>query len=36
MKFKEFLAYLESNLDGYKVFMGKALAYQNEKNARRT
>lgn len=36
MKFKEFLAYLESNLDGYKVFMSKALAYQNEKNARRT
>ena len=36
MKFKEFLTYLENNLDGYKVFMSKALDYQNEQNARRT
>lgn len=35
MKYKEFLEYLETNLDGYHTFMQKARQYQNAKNAKR-
>lgn len=35
MKYKEFLEYLEENLDGYKTFMSKANQYQLDKNASR-
>ncbi|WP_270471658.1 hypothetical protein [Hungatella hathewayi] len=35
MKYKEFLASLENNLDGYQTFMRKALEYQAGKNAKR-
>ncbi|MCD7966568.1 MAG: hypothetical protein LUG90_12500 [Clostridiaceae bacterium] len=35
MKYKEFLEYLESNLDGYKTFMNKAMSYQKGKNVKR-
>lgn len=35
MKFKEFLEYLEQNLEGYRVYMKKALSFQREKNSRR-
>lgn len=35
MKYKDFLEYLETNIEGYKVFMGKAMQFQNEKNAKR-
>ena len=35
MKYKEFLEYLEKNLDGYQTFMRKALEYQTRKNAKR-
>lgn len=35
MKFKEFLEYLEQNLEGYGVYMKKALSFQCEKNSRR-
>lgn len=35
MKYKEFLDYLENNLDGYHLFMEKALAFQEEKNRKR-
>lgn len=35
MKYKEFLEYLEKNLDGYQTFMRKALEYQAGKNAKR-
>ena len=35
MKYKEFLQYLESNLDTYKVFMNKAMQFQRDKNSKR-
>lgn len=35
MNYKEFLASLENNLDGYQTFMRKALEYQAGKNAKR-
>jgi hypothetical protein len=35
MKYKEFLQYLEANLDAYKVFMNSVMQYQREKNAKR-
>lgn len=35
MKYKEFLEYLEDNLDSYKVFMVKARTYQLDKNSKR-
>lgn len=35
MKYKEFLEYLETNLEGYTIFMTKARKYQLEKNAKR-
>lgn len=35
MKYKEFLEYLEINLQGYKTFMGKALQYQRDKILKR-
>lgn len=35
MKYKEFLDYLETNLDGYHTFTEKALVYQKEKNSAR-
>lgn len=35
MKYKEFLAYLEANLEGYHTFMSKARTYQMEQNAKR-
>lgn len=35
MTYKDFLVYLESNLDAYSVFMDKAIAYQHGKNANR-
>lgn len=35
MKYKEFLEYLETNLEGYQTFMKKARQYQSEKNAKR-
>lgn len=35
MKYKEFLEYLEENLDGYQTFMAKANRYQLDKNANR-
>lgn len=35
MKYREFLEYMESHLDGYQVFMKKALQFQCEKNSRR-
>ena len=35
MKYKEFLQYLEDNLDGYETFIRKAVEYQEGKNQRR-
>lgn len=35
MKYKEFLQYLESNLDAYKIFMNKSMQFQRDKNSRR-
>lgn len=35
MKYKEFLEYMEQNLDSYHTFMAKALQYQRSRNARR-
>ena len=35
MKYKEFLQYLEENLDGYGTFMQKAREYQEVKNQKR-
>ena len=35
MKYKEFLEYLESNLEGYRTFMSKARQYQIAKNLKR-
>lgn len=35
MKYKEFLEYMESNLEGYKTFMSKARKYQAGVNAKR-
>lgn len=35
MKYKEFLEFLESRLEGYNVFMYKALQFQREKDAKR-
>ena len=35
MKYKEFLQYLEDNLDGYEIFMRKATEYQEGKNQKR-
>lgn len=35
MRYKEFLEYLEANLDGYHTFMSKAMQYQRDKNMNR-
>lgn len=35
MKYKEFLQYLEDNLNGYEIFMRKATEYQEGKNQKR-
>ena len=35
MKYKEFLEYMENNLDGYQVFIRKARRYQTIENAKR-
>jgi len=35
MKYKEFLQYLESDLDAYKIFMSKSMQFQRDKNSRR-
>lgn len=35
MKYKDFLAYLEENLDGFNTFTEKAIAFQTEKNQKR-
>lgn len=35
MKYKEFLEYMETNLEGYQTFMRKARQYQVAKNAKR-
>lgn len=35
MKYKEFLEYLENNLEGYHTFICKARQYQHSKNAKR-
>ena len=35
MKFKEFLEYLENNLDGYGTFLRKARQFQAGQNAKR-
>lgn len=35
MKYKEFLEYLEKNLEGYNTFMRKATQYQRDKNLKR-
>lgn len=35
MKYKEFLEYIETNLDGYTTFITKARKYQFDKNAKR-
>lgn len=35
MKYKEFLEYLENHLEGYNVFMEKAMQFQREKDAKR-
>lgn len=35
MKFKEFLEFMEKNLDGYQVFMGKAMAFHQIANNKR-
>lgn len=35
MKYKEFLEYLENNLEGYHTFIRKARQYQHSKNAKR-
>ena len=35
MTYKEFLMYLEENFDGYKIFMQKAIDFQQEKNKNR-
>lgn len=31
MKYKEFLEYLENNLEGYHIFIKKATQYQQDK-----
>lgn len=35
MTYKEFLEYMENNLDGYQVFMQKATEFQAAKNTKR-
>lgn len=35
MKYKEFLQYLEANLDTYQVFIDKAMQFQRDKNSKR-
>ena len=35
MNFKEFLEYMEKNLDGYQIFMGKAMAFHQIANNKR-
>lgn len=35
MKFKEFLEYLENNLDSYRTFLHKARQFQASQNAKR-
>ena len=35
MKYKEFLQYLEANLDTYQVFISKAMQFQGDKNSKR-
>lgn len=35
MKYKEFLEYLEKNLDSYSIFMQKAMQFQIQQNAKR-
>lgn len=35
MKYKEFLEYMQNNLDGYQVFIQKARRYQTIENAKR-
>lgn len=35
MKYKEFLEYIEANLEGYHIFMAKAGNFQREQNANR-
>lgn len=35
MNYKDFLEYLETNLDGYEMFMQKAHQFQTEKNMKR-
>ncbi|CUO92347.1 Uncharacterised protein [[Eubacterium] contortum] len=35
MKYKDFLEYLENTLEGYNLFMEKAIAFQEEKNRKR-
>jgi len=35
MKYKEFLEYLENNLEGYHMFITKATQYQRNKNMSR-
>lgn len=35
MKYKEFLEYLEKNLEGYNIFTHKAMQYQRDKNLKR-
>lgn len=35
MKYKEFLEYMENNLDGYQVFIQKARRYQTIENTKR-
>lgn len=35
MRYKEFLEYLEANLDSYHTFINKAINYQQNKNEQR-
>lgn len=35
MKYKDFLQYLEANLDTYQVFISKAMQFQRDKNSKR-
>lgn len=35
MKYKEFLEYMEANLEGYNIFLRKAIQFQQKKNAGR-
>lgn len=35
MSYKEFLEYIENNLEGYKVFIQKAIEFQAVKNTKR-